>query len=109
MLEAPPAEAPLGPTFQERVDTLEAERAGLAHALSQHAAAIDQTSGIVNEMQKALQRLLQQRAVAEQQMERQSRYSALDLAIKAAGERPEIDAITAFAGAFLDWMKAGTQ
>jgi hypothetical protein len=96
-----PVETPLGAPLADRVEVLERRQiheSEIAKALSTHAAVIDQIGAEVS-------RLSQQRGLEEAKMERQSRYSALDLAIKAAGEKPDLGVVTAYADAFLVWMK----
>jgi hypothetical protein len=66
----------------------------------------------LQQLQQIVHQMSQQRAVAELQMERNIRASALDLAIKAlqgpTKESPaDLDKLTTFAGAFLAYMKAG--
>lgn len=76
---------------------------GQAHLQMQHA---------FEEMRQQVIALSQQRSFGEMQMERSARGAALDLAIKAlpdalkSSERATETIIT-FAGAFLDWIKAG--
>lgn len=59
----------------------------------------------ITEMQGQIQWLAQQRTAGEKQLERHTRATALDLAIKAA---PGVDAetLTALAAAFVAWLKA---
>lgn len=72
---------------------------------------LTQLGGAFTQLQQQVVFLSQQRAVAEQQLERHTRATALDLAIKAApaavaaadGER-----LTNLADAFVVWLKGGT-
>lgn len=95
-----PQDSEFGPSTTERLDAIEPQLPQIAEALSQQRAAIEQVS-------QQVMWLAQQRAMAELQMERNTRATALDLAIKASGEKPEVGAIVEFAEAFLGWMKAG--
>lgn len=67
--------------------------------------------GRVQEMERVVTHLSQQRAVAEMGLERHTRATALDMAIKAVPEANKGDAslISALADGFLTWLKAGVQ
>jgi hypothetical protein len=93
-------DAELGPSTTERLDAIEPQLPQIAQVLSQHGATLDQVA-------QQVMWLSQQRAMAELQMERNTRATALDLAIKASGEKPDVGVIVEFAEAFLGWMKAG--
>jgi hypothetical protein len=74
-------------------------------------ASVTQLGQNQQQLHLAFAQFSQQRGVAELQLERHTRATALDLAIKAVphkeGEAPGVDAITRFAGAFLQWLKGG--
>ena len=98
--------APLSPPASDWLDALEARLA----ELPQYAQALTQHAGALNQLGQQVTHLSQQRAMAELQMERNTRATALDLAIKAVGEKaagaaPDMDQITLLAGVFLGWLK----
>lgn len=78
----------------------------IATSLTQIGQAVATLQQAVVQLQQQVAWLAQQRGVAEQQLERHTRATALDLAIKAA---PGADAagMTALADAFVAWLKAG--
>lgn len=94
-------------------DPIEARLVALEQKLPEATAIVTSMTQLGQAFQQLQQQVVymsQQRAVAEQQLERHTRATALDLAIKAApaavaqgdGER-----LTSLADAFVAWLKGG--
>lgn len=106
-----PQDAPVGfneppepaPTILQRVDSLEARLPEMTQIIN----VIRQQSEAIGKLQQQVVYLAQQRNLVEEQMERHTRATALDLAIKALPESGGAGLrLTTLADAFVSWLKA---
>ena len=92
-------------TLLERVDYQQRLIGEGSSRLDQAQEAIKLLEQRLTQLEVFANKLSQQRDVAREMAERQTRYSALDLAIKASGPTADSRQMTGVAEGFLEWLR----